>query len=98
MSKIPEPGICQQEYERQEAARLAGVPLGQPGTYAVTPGQLMTPNQRKQAKLVAAVIGGPVLLLIGILAIADGTGLAALANEKRAANEQAAAASTSADS
>ena len=59
MSKIPEPGICQQEYERQEAARLAGVPLGQPGMYAVTPGQLMTPNQRKQAKLVAAVIGGP---------------------------------------
>jgi hypothetical protein len=98
MSKIPEPGICQQEYERQEAARLAGVPLGQPGTYAVTPGQLMTPYHRTQAKLVAAVIGGPVLLLIGILAIAGGIGLAALANEKRVADEQAAAASKSADS
>jgi hypothetical protein len=71
--------------------------LGQPGTYAVTPGQPMTPNQRKQAKLVAAVIGGPVLL-IGILAIAGGTGLAALANEKRVADEQAAAASKSAGS
>ena len=72
--------------------------MGQPGTYAVTPRQPWTPYQRKQAKLVAAVIGGPVLLLIGILAIAGGTGLAALANEKRIADEQAAAASTSADS
>jgi hypothetical protein len=72
--------------------------LGQPGTYAVTPRQPMTPYQRKQAKLVAAVIGGPVLLFIGILAIAGGIGLAALANEKRVADEQAAAASKSADS
>jgi len=72
--------------------------VGQPGTYAVTPRQPWTPYQRKQAKLVAAVIGGPVLLLIGILAIAGGTGLAALASEKRAADEMAAAASTSADS
>ena len=64
----------------------------------MTPGQLMTPNKRKQAKLVAAVIGGPVLLLIGILAIAGGTGLAALANEKRVADEKAPAASTSAGS
>ena len=72
--------------------------MGQPGTYAVTPRQLMTPYQRKRAKLVAAVIGGPVLLLIGILAIASGTGLAALANEKRAADEKAPAASTSAGS
>ena len=72
--------------------------MGQPGTYAVTPRQPWTPYQRKQAKLVAAVIGGPVLLLIGILAIAGGTGLAALASEKRAADEMAAAASTSADS
>ena len=72
--------------------------MGQPGTYAVTPRQPWTPYQRKQAKLVAAVIGGPVLLLIGILAIAGGIGLAALASEKRAADEMAAAASTSADS
>ena len=72
--------------------------MGQPGTYAVTPRQPWTPYQRKQAKLVAAVIGGPVLLLIGILAIAGGTGLAALPNEKRVADEKAAAASTSADS
>jgi len=98
MSKTPEPGIYQQEYERQEAARLAGVPLGQPGTYAVTPRPPRTPYQRKQAKLVAAVIGGPVLLLIGILAVVGGIGLAALANEKRVAYEQAAAASKSADS
>jgi hypothetical protein len=59
MSKTPEPDIYQQEYERQEAARLAGVPLGQPRTYAVTPRQPWTLYQRKQAKLVAAVIGGP---------------------------------------
>jgi hypothetical protein len=60
MSKTPEPGIYQQEYERQKAARLAGVPMASPpGTYAVTPGQPWTPYQRKQAKLVAAVIGGP---------------------------------------
>ncbi len=72
--------------------------MGQPGTYAVTPRQPWTPYQRKQAKLVAAVIGGPVLLLIGILAIAGGIGLAALASEKRAADEKAPAASTSADS
>jgi hypothetical protein len=72
--------------------------VGQPGTYAVTPRQQWTPYQWKQAKLVAAVIGGPVLLLIGILAIAGGIGLAALANEKRVADEQAAAASKSADS
>ena len=58
----------------------------------------MTRAQKDQAKLVAAVIGGPVLLLIGILAIAGGTSLAALANEKRVADEQAAAASKSADS
>jgi len=54
--------------------------VGQPGTYAVTPRQPWTPYQRKQAKLVAAVIGGPVLLLISILAIAGGTGLAAAAS------------------
>jgi hypothetical protein len=64
----------------------------------VTPRQPWTPYQRRQAKLIAAVIGGPVLLLIGILAIAGGIGLAALASEKRAADEMAAAASTSADS
>ena len=58
----------------------------------------MTRAQENRAKLVAAVIGGPVLLIIGNLAIAGGTGLAALANEKRAADEQAAAASKSADS
>ena len=72
--------------------------MGQPGTYAVTPRQPMTRAQKNQAKLVAALIGGPVLLLIGILAIAGGIGLAALANEKRVADEQAAAASKSADS
>ncbi len=98
MSKTPEPGIYQQECERQEAARLAGVPLGQLRTYAVTPRQPMTRAQKNRAKLVAALVGGPVLLLIGILSIAGGTGLAALANEKRAADEQAAAASKSADS
>ena len=59
MSKTPEPAIYQQDYERQEAARLAGVPMGQPGTYAVTPGQPMTRAQKNRAKLVAAVIGGP---------------------------------------
>ena len=58
----------------------------------------MTRAQENRAKLFAAVIGGPVLLLIGIIAIAGGTGLAALANEKRVADEQAAAASKSADS
>jgi hypothetical protein len=67
--------------------------VGQPGTYAVTPRQPWTPYRRKQAKLVAAVIGGGILF-----AVADGTGLAALAIEKRAADEQAAAASKSADS
>ena len=58
----------------------------------------MTRAQKNRAKLVAALVGGPVLLLIGILAIAGGTGLAALASEKRVADEQAAAASKSADS
>jgi hypothetical protein len=58
----------------------------------------MTRAQKNRAKLVAALVGGPVLLLIGILALADGIGLAALANEKRAVDEQAAAASKSADS
>jgi hypothetical protein len=58
----------------------------------------MTRAQKNRAKLVAAVICGPVLLLIGILAIAGGIGLAALANEKRVADKQAAAASKSADS
>jgi hypothetical protein len=57
----------------------------------------MTRAQKNRAKLFA-LVGGPVLLLIGILAIHGGIGLAALANEKRAADEQAAAASTSADS
>jgi hypothetical protein len=38
------------------------------------------------------------LLLTGILALVGGIGLAALANEKRVADEQAAAASKSADS
>jgi hypothetical protein len=33
--------------------------MGQPSTYAVTPRQPWTLYQRKQAKLVAAVIGGP---------------------------------------
>ena len=58
----------------------------------------MTRAQKNRAKLVATVIAGPVLLLIGILAIAGGIGLVALANEKRTADEQAAAASKSADS
>jgi hypothetical protein len=58
----------------------------------------MTRAQKNRAKLVAALAGGPVPLLIGILAIADGIGLAALASETRVADEQAAAASTSADS
>jgi hypothetical protein len=58
----------------------------------------MTRAQKNRAKLVAAVIGGPVLLLIGILAIAGGIGLAAPASEKRVADEQAAAASKSAGS
>jgi len=58
----------------------------------------MTRAQKNRAKLVAAVIGGPVLPLIGILAIAGGTGLAAVANEKRVADEKAPAASTSAGS
>jgi len=58
----------------------------------------MTRAQENRARLVAAVIGGPVLPLIGILAIAGGTGLAALANEKRVADEKAPAASTSAGS
>ena len=72
--------------------------MGQPGPYTVTPRQPMTRAQKNRAELFAALAGGPVLLLIGILAIAGGTGLAALATEKRAADEQAAAASTSADS
>ena len=58
----------------------------------------MTRARENRAKLVAAVIGGPVLPLIGILAIVGGTGLAALANEKRVADEKAPAASTSAGS
>jgi hypothetical protein len=58
----------------------------------------MTRAQKNRAKLVAALVGCPVLLLIGILALADGIGLAALANEKRAVDEQAAAASKSAGS
>jgi len=58
----------------------------------------MTRAQKNRAKLVAAVIGGPVLLLVGILAIAGGIGLAALANEKRVADKKAPAASKSADS
>jgi len=78
--------------------RLPGSPVGQPGMYAVTPGQPVTRAQKNRAQLVAALAGGPVPLLIGILAIAGGTGLAALAIEKRAADEKAAAASTSADS
>jgi hypothetical protein len=94
----PEPDIYQQQYEHQEAARLAGVPLGQPRTYAVTPRQPMTRAQKNRAKLVATVIADPVLLLIGILATAGGIGLVARANEKRAADEHAAAASKSADS
>ena len=98
MSKTPEPGIYQQEHERHEAARLARVHLGQLRTYAVTPRQSMTRAQKNRARLVAAPVGGPVLLLIGILAIAGGIGLADLATEKRAADEQAAAASKSADS
>ena len=72
--------------------------MGQPGAYAVTPRQPMTRARKNRAKLIAAVIGGPVLLVIGILAIAGGTGLAALANEKRVADEKAPAASKSADS
>jgi hypothetical protein len=47
--------------------------MGQPGTYAVTPRQPMTRVQKNRAMLFAAVVGGPVLLLIGILAIAGGT-------------------------
>jgi hypothetical protein len=58
----------------------------------------MARAQRNRAKLFAALVGGPVLLLIGILAIAGGIGLAALANEKRVVDEQAAAASKSTDS
>ena len=58
----------------------------------------MTRAQKNRARLVAALAGGRVPPLIGILALAGGTGLAALATEKRAADEQAAAASTSADS
>lgn len=58
----------------------------------------MTRAQKNRAKLIAAVIDGPVLLLIGILAIAGGTGLAALAIEERAADEKATAARESADS
>jgi hypothetical protein len=54
--------------------------------------------QKNRAKLGAALAGSPVPPLTGILALAGGIGLAALANEKRAADEQAAAASKSADS
>ena len=72
--------------------------MGQPDTYAVTLRQPMTRAQKNGAKLFAALVGGPVPLLIGILAIVGGPGPAALANEKRAADEQAAAASTNADS
>jgi hypothetical protein len=59
----------------------------------VTPRQLWTPYQRKQARLIAAVIGGGILF-----AVAGGIGLAALADEKRVADEKAVAASKSADS
>ena len=59
--------------------------MGQPGTYAVTRGQPMTGGRKNRAKLV------------GILALVGSIGLAALANEKRAADEKAAAASASAD-
>jgi hypothetical protein len=97
MSNTPEPDIYQQDYERQEAARLAGAPMGQPGMYAVTPRQPVTRAQKNRAQL-AALADGSVPLLIGILALAGGTGLAALASEKRVADEKAAAASTSADS
>jgi hypothetical protein len=58
----------------------------------------VTRAQKNRARLAAALAGGPGPLLIGVLAIAGGTGLAALASEKRAADEKAAAASTSADS
>jgi hypothetical protein len=57
----------------------------------------VTRAQKNRARLAAALAGGPGPLLIGVLGIA-GTGLAALASEKRAADEKAAAASTSADS
>ena len=57
----------------------------------------MTRAQKNRAKLFAASSAAPSAAL-GILAIAGGIGLAALANEKRAADEQAAAASKSADS
>ena len=43
----------------QAAYERGKLPMGQPGTYAVTPRQPWTLYQRKQAKLVAAVIGGP---------------------------------------
>ena len=91
----PGTDIYQQDHERQEAARLADGPARM---YAVPPRQPVTRAQENRARLVAALAGGPVPLLIGILALAGGTGLAALASEKRAAAEKAAAASTSADS
>jgi hypothetical protein len=95
MSNTPEQASTS---KTMNGRRLPGSPMGQPRTYVVTPRQPVTRAQKNRARLVAAVIGGPVLLLIGILAIACGIGLTALANEKRAADEQAAAASTSADS
>ena len=95
MSKTPEQTSTS---KTMNGRRRPGSPMGQPGTYAVTPRQPMTRAQTNRAKLVAALAGGPVPLLIGILALAGDTGLAALANEKRAADERAAAASTSADS
>ena len=42
--------------------------MGQPDTYAVTPRQPMTRAQKNGDKLFAALVGGPVPLLIGILA------------------------------
>ena len=61
--------------------------MGQPGTYAVTRGQPMTGGQKNRAKLVAAVIAAP-SVLVGILALVGSIGLAALANEKRVADER----------
>ena len=95
MSKTPEQTSTS---KTMNGRRLPGSPMGQPGMYAVTPRQPMTRAQKNRARLAAALAGGPVPLLIGILALAGGTGLTALASEKRAADEKAAAASTSADS
>jgi hypothetical protein len=95
MSNTPEQASTS---KTMNGRRLPGSPMGQPGTYAVTPRQPVTRAQKNRSKLGAALAGSPVPLLIGILSIADGIGLAALANEKRVADEQAAAASKSADS